>query len=383
LPASGGVTIADLAAELGVTKSTVSRALNGYADISEATRERVRAAAQASGYFASSAARNLKRGRHETIGVVLPVHSGTMAQPFLAEFFDAVSRTLHASGYDLLTATARSREDAMKTHGRLIAARKVDGFILPRTEVTDPRVAFLRKKGVPFITHGRTDQQAHHAWFDIDNVGAFRSVVARLHGLGHKRIAFVGGPASFNFVSQRLEGYRDGLRSAGLTIDDSLTMLGDLDAPAGLESGRRLLALPRPPTAIVCATDAIAVGVIRALAERGLRAGREVSVTGYDDLPLSDFIDPPLTTFSQETAKSGERVAGMLLELIGGARPEDLQELHEAVFIQRASDGKPVLAPEALRGKLDAQHPQRRRKPHEPDKLKKGVAAGDSRPTLS
>lgn len=357
---SGGVTIADLAAELGVTKSTVSRALNGYADISEATRERVRAAARASGYFASSAARNLKRGRHETIGVVLPVHSGTMAQPFLAEFFDAVSRTLHASGYDLLTATARSREDAMRTHERLIAARKVDGFILPRTEVNDARVSFLRERGVPFVTHGRTAQQAHHAWFDIDNVGAFRHVVTHLTQLGHKRIALVGGPAAFNFVSQRIEGYRDGLNAAGLPVDESLIVFGDLDAASGLTDGRKVLDHPRPPSAIVCATDAIAVGVMRALTERRMRAGRDVAVTGYDDLPLAAFLDPPLTTFSQETERSGERVAGMLLELIGGARPEDLQELHEAVFIQRSSDGKRVSGGKARRAKSTINDPQER-----------------------
>ncbi len=353
---AGGVTIADLAAELGVTKSTVSRALNGYPDISEATRERVRALAQANGYLATSAARNLKRGRRETIGVVLPVHSGTMSQPFLAEFFDAVSRTLHASGYDLLTATARSREDALKAHERLIAARKVDGFILPRTEVRDARVGLLRERGVPFVSHGRTAHKAHHAWFDIDNVAAFRMAVAHLAELGHRRVAFVGGPGSFNFASQRLEGYHAGLREAGLPADDSLVISGTLDAPSGLDSGRRLLDLAKPPTAIVCATDAIAVGVMRALTERRLRAGRDVAVTGYDDIPLAAFLDPPLTTFSQEIEKSGERVAGMLLELIAGARPEDLQELHDAVFVRRASDGGPLGKSETAE-RMDAAHP--------------------------
>lgn len=358
---AGGVTIADLAAELGITKSTVSRALNGYPDISEATRERVRALAEANGYLASSAARNLKRGRRETIGVVLPVHSGTMSQPFLAEFFDAVSRTLHASGYDLLTATARSREDVLVAHDRLIAARKVDGFILPRTEVRDARIALLREKGVPFVTHGRSAHQAHHAWFDIDNVAAFQSAVAHLSRLGHRRIGFVGGPESFNFTSQRLEGYRSGMHEAGLSVDEDLVVSGLLDAPSGLQNGHRLLGLAAPPSAIICATDAVAVGVMRALRERGLRAGRDVAVIGYDDVPLAAFLDPPLTTFSQQIIKSGERVAGMLLELISGARPEDLQELHDAVFVRRASDGG-LLAENAKQDaegarNLDAGHP--------------------------
>lgn len=361
---SGGVTIADLAAELGVTKSTVSRALNGYADIAEATRERVRAAAVANGYFASSAARNLKRGRHETIGVVLPVSIGTMAQPFLAEFFDTVSRTLHESGYDLLTSTARSTEDALRTHGRLIAARKVDGFILPRTEVVDPRVTFLREKGVPFVAHGRTAAQAHHAWYDIDNFNAIRQVVGHLAGLGHRRIAFVGGPRRFNFISQRLEGYRVGMDEAGLAVDEASILLDELSPQSGLACARRLLDRAGPPTAVACATDAIAFGVIRALTERGLKAGRDVSVTGYDDTPLGAFIDPPLTTFSQAIAQSGERVARMLLELIGGARPEDLQELHDAVFIRRASDGPPPTNLAAdwapARAIPDAKHPQPR-----------------------
>lgn len=357
---SGGVTIADLAAELGITKGTVSRALNGYSDIAETTRARVRAAAQASGYLASSAARNLKRGRHETIGVVLPMHTGTMAQPFLAEFFESVSRTLHASGFELLTATADSADDALRTHERLIAARKVDGFILPRTEVDDPRVGFLREKGVPFVTHGRTSAQAHHAWFDIDNLGAFRHVVAHLVGLGHRRMAFLGGPARFNFISQRIEGFRAGLTAAGLAADAAPVLLGELSPQSGLDHGRRMLSGHLPPTAVVCATDAIAVGVMRALTERGLRAGRDVSVTGYDDIPLGAFIDPQLTTFSQETARSGERVAGMLLSLIGGARPEDLQEIHDAIFVRRASDGPPISGWSRKAPKPDAKHPEPR-----------------------
>lgn len=360
MAASGGVTIADLAAELGVTKSTVSRALNGYADISEATRARVQAAAAASGYFASGAARNLKRGRRETIGVVLPVQIGTMAHPFLAEFLDAVSRTLHDSGYDLLTATASSPEDSLQTHARLIAARKVDGFILPRTRVSDPRVTLLRDKGAPFITHGRTAAQAHHAWFDLDNERAFRQVVAHLAGLGHARIAFAGGAATFNFISQRIAGFREGMALAGLEVDESAILLGELTPHWGLEAGRRLLAAAAPPTAIVCATDAIAVGAMRALSERGLRAGRDISVTGYDNMPLAAFMDPPLTTFSQHTVESGRRVAEMLLELLGGARPTDLQELHDAVFVRRASDGPPPAAPSSPHRKPDAAHPQAR-----------------------
>lgn len=360
MAASGGVTIADLAAELGVTKSTVSRALNGYTDISEATRERVQAAARASGYFASCAARNLKRGRRETIGVVLPVQIGRLANPFLADFFDAVSRTLHDGGYDLLTSTADSAEDSLRTHERLIAARKVDGFIVPRTQVNDPRVSFLRQKGSPFVTHGRSAAQAHHAWFDIDNVSAFRQVVGHLVGLGHERIAFAGGAARFNFVSQRIEGFRAGLELASLPLDGSQILLGDLTPQSGLAIGRELLDASNPPTAVVCATDAIAIGVMRALSERGLKAGRDVSVTGYDDIPLAAFMDPPLTTFSQQTAMSGRRVAQMMLDLISGARPEDLQELHDAVFIRRASDGSPAAIPPTLRPTGDVLHPQSR-----------------------
>ena len=215
----GSVTIDDVARHVGVAKGTVSRVLNNYTDISEETRKRILNAVQELGYQPSATARNLKRGRQDTLGIVIPVGHGSGADPFLAEFIDGIARALDELGLDLLVTTAHSREHMIESLERLIARRKVDGFIVTRTEVDDPRVAYLQERRFPFVAHGRTRDPSGYAWFDIDNEAAFAEGVRHLYSLGHERIGFLGGSLELNFARQRLEGYRQALEALGVPRD--------------------------------------------------------------------------------------------------------------------------------------------------------------------
>ncbi len=344
----GSVTIEDVARHVGVAKGTVSRVLNNYTDISPATRERILKAVKDLGYHPSSTARSLKRGRQDTLGIVMPVGRGRGADPFLSEFIDGIARALDELDRDLLVTTAHSARHMLETHERLIARRKVDGFILTRTEVDDPRIEFLLSRRFPFVAHGRTSDPKDYAWLDVDNETTFIDGVAHLIGLGHQRIGFIGGPRDLNFACQRRAGYRFGLQQASLPCDPALEVEEPLTEEGGVEGARQLLGLHTPPTALFCVTDALAIGAIRLCRDLGLRVGEDVTVIGYDGLPVGAYMDPPLTTFSQSVQSAGGRIARMLIDVIEGADPAARQELAQAELVRRSSDGPPVKTPEEL-----------------------------------
>lgn len=355
----GSVTIDDVARHVGVAKGTVSRVLNNYTDISEKTRQRILEAVRELGYQPSATARNLKRGRQDTLGIVIPAGQGGGADPFLSEFIDGIARALDELGLDLLITTAHSRAHMIETLKRLIARRKVDGFIITRTEVNDPRIAYLSGVGFPFVAHGRSAVADAHAWFDIDNEKTFADGVRHLYSLGHERIGLIGGSLELNFAQQRRDGYRAGLNALGVPRDPDLETVQALDEKGGFAGARALLGLDNPPTALLCVTDALAIGAIQFCRKYGLAAGGDVTVIGYDGLPFGEYLEPPLTTFSQSAQDAGARVARMLIEVLDGKDPKTLQALAQATLIRRASDGPPAKTPEALatalRSRLETQ----------------------------
>ena len=328
-----------LAQELDLSITTVSRALDGYSDVSARTRERVTKAAAARGYRPNANARRLKTGRSDSIGFLLPMGAGGFSDPFLAELLASIGARLAETDQDLLVCAIPEGEGEIAAIRRLIDGRKVDGVILPRTRWHDARVDFLIDAGVPFVTHGRTSRADDHPWLDIDGEAAFRNATARLIGLGHRRIGLINGPAIFSYARYRRAGFEAAIRFAGLPVDPDLMV----DAGQGPEMGAAelgwLIDRDQPPTALLCATDRIAIGALSALAARGLIPGHDVSVIGYDDLPFAAHTTPPLTTLRQPIAAEGRALVDMLHRRIAGAPVEDLQTLWLATLIPRQTDG--------------------------------------------
>ena len=337
------VTISDVAADLGLAKGTVSRALNGYPDIAPSTRERVRSAARKLGYQPLSHAQAIKTGRARALGLVVQLNEHDAHRPFLADFLAGISFVASGKGWTLTVATADSDAATLATMRRLIDEHKVDGFILPRTLVDDPRSALLKEQEVPFVMFGRTRDSTGCAWYDVRSEDAMADAVHRLATLGHRRIAFVNGGVQYQYSRLRLDGFRRGLAREGLEEDPDLVLSGALAPPAGEAAGDSLLALPRPPTAVVFAVDSAALGLYRAARRRGLRVGRHVSVIGYDGIPDGNHAEPPLSTYAVDIRKAGERLARMLVDRIRGAEPESLRETVPATFIDRGSIGPPDL----------------------------------------
>ena len=342
------VTISDVAAELGMAKGTVSRALNEYPDIAPSTRERVRCVARKLGYQPLSHAQAIKTGRARSLGLVIQLSEHDAHRPFLADFLAGISFVASCESWTLTVATADSEGATLSTMRRLIDEHKVDGFILPRTLIDDSRSALLKDQEIPFVMFGRTRDSTGCAWYDVRSEDAMADAVVRLAGLGHRRIAFVNGGGQYQYSLLRLDGYRWGLARAGIEEDPDLVMSGALTPEAGEASGSSLLALPRPPTAVVFAVDSAALGLYRTARRRGLRIARHLSVIGYDGIPAGSHADPPLSTYAVDIRKAGERLARMLIDRIRGVAPESLRETVQATFVDRGSIGPPELGPDDL-----------------------------------
>lgn len=342
------VSIAQLAQHCGLSEGTVSRALNNYPDIAKKTRERVQNAANELGYRPSSSARRLARGIVETVGFVLPSRGNHLSDPFLSEILDGLAAELAVHDWDLLLAAVPEGHDEIEVMDRLVRSGKVGGFALTRIRRHDPRVEYLKTAGVPFVVHGRTEHHDDYSWLDVDNEKAFVDAVAYLVGLGHEKIALLGGDLSMNYAWLRRQGFIKGLEAANLDVVPEYIIDNVSDEIAARSAMNQLLALPNRPTAIVCITDTVAIGAIHTLQHSGLEAGREISIIGYDGLPMGAAIEPALTTMSQDAHEAGREIGRMLLAQAGSKSNEISQTLWEAKLTLRASANPPVKDPANL-----------------------------------
>lgn len=328
-----------LATALGLSKTTVSRALAGYADVSAKTRARVQEAAREHGYRPNPLAQRLRSGRAAAIGLVIPTDRGAFSDPFFLDLLTSLSGALAGRDLELLVSAADQGEAEMAALRRLIDGKRVDGMVVVRTRWHDARIRYLLDRGVPVVCHGRTREERPYAFVDMDGEAAFRAATARLIGHGHRRIGYVGLSQDFSYSIYQRQGHLAGLRDAGLEVDADLLVEGDAGEAYGEAAAMALLTAPRPPSALLCATDLEAIGTLRALDRLGLVAGRDIAVIGHDDLPAARYTRPPLTTLRQPRAAVGVRLAEMLVALIGGADPAGLREIWQPELIVRESDG--------------------------------------------
>ena len=345
--AAGGrhVNLTEFAGRIGLSISTVSRALNGYHDVSAATRARVIKAAERLGYMPHAVARNLRLGRAEAIGFVLSPPQSSFANFFHSELLSGIDERVHDTSYHLVVTAAKSLADELIILRRMVEQRQVDALILCRTRRYDDRIRYLLSSGVPFATVGRSETEGDYPWLDIDHCAIARRATGRLAGFGHCRIALINTPAIYTYSGDAKRGWRAALAAAGLPATSDLYTEAGPTEHGGQEAARRLLCgRGPPPTGIVCAHDLMALGLLTVMAERGWRAGREISVIGSDNSPLARFTDPPLTTFAASFRKAGQRVADILLRAMAGAKPRELREVWEPELIVRESDG-PVATP--------------------------------------
>ena len=335
-----------IAGRLGVSVTTVSRALGGFPEVAAATRERVLAEARRIDYQPNQLARRLRHGRSEAVGLVLPADPGQFGDPFFLQLLAAVGPALQRRGLDLLVMSARPGPDELRAYRHLVEGRRVDGILLARTRWHDPRIRYLLDCGMPFVAHGRCDETRAYAFVDIDGEAACQAATRRLISFGHRHIGLINASPHYTFAHHRERGWRAALAEAELSAGP--VRHAEPSEEAGFTLMRELLAEHVAPTAVLCATDRLAIGALHAVSQAGLRVGRDISLIGYDDLPMASRTDPPLTTIEQAITRLGPRMVEMLASLLHGADPAGLHEIWPARLVPRASDGPAPRCAEAI-----------------------------------
>ena len=330
----------EFAACIGLSQTTVSRAMSGYPEVKPETRARVLEAAERLGYRPNISAQRLATGRAGAIGIVF--QGGGRFGPHSSEFMGGLSTRLQKDGIDILVSTVETEADEAEAYRRLAASKRVDAVVVHTPKVADARIALLQKLGLPFVVHGRSEAERPFAFLDIDNFGAIATATEHLAGLGHRRIALINGDPANTYARDRDLGYRTALARRSFPVDLALTGHGEFTDENGFRLMQGFLALPAPPTAVIAGSMMSALGAMRAIRIAGLAVGRDVSLIAHDDvfpyLSPENFV-PPVTTTQSPIRAAGERIGDMVLALLRSEMPKALQEVWPVDFRVRGSTG--------------------------------------------
>ncbi|WP_129312241.1 LacI family DNA-binding transcriptional regulator [Streptomyces sp. L2] len=334
--ARGRVTIAEIAREAGVSVATVSKVLNGHAHVADATRQKVEALLESHNYL-----RRRSRPTH-TVGLVDLVLN-ELDSPWAVEVIRGAEETAAQHGSGLVVSAVHGRPADILRWLDNLTRRGSDGVILAVTALTKGQRRKVQDLGVPLVVVdpvGNPDPT-------IPSVGATNwhgglAATQHLIGLGHRRIGIITGPDDVLSARARLDGYRAALESAGIDVDPALEVRGDFHHGTGFDGARHLLALPEPPTAVFASSDLQALGAYDAARSAELQVGRDLSIVGFDDLPIASWASPPLTTVRQPLSDMAAMAARIVMQgvdnvLTGGMRRIELA----TVLVERESTGRP------------------------------------------
>lgn len=336
------VTLKNIADKVGKSVPTVSRALAGFDDISPKTRDYVQAVAKEMGYVPNNFARKLQSQKADAVGLILPgAENLRSSDPFFGLLLSGIIEKTSAAGMDL-SISAASEENELDVYMEHIKSQRVDGFIIVRTHREDKRIELLRKNNFPFVSFGRMENDNDFHFVDEDGTWGIEQIVDHLVQLGHTNLGCIAEPLLFTKSFLRVQGFKNGLKKNNLPFSDENLVVTNYRQRSGREAALRLLDLPDPPTAIVALNDLLAIGAIQAARERGLVVGKNVSITGFDDIVLAEMSTPGLTTLHQPAHKMGTLVAQNLIQQIKNQSIEQSQIVLKPTLVVRDSTGKPV-----------------------------------------
>jgi LacI family transcriptional regulator len=322
------VTLKDIAQAVGKSVAAVSRALNNHDDISQETREYIKRVAREMGYAPTN-----------ILGFILPALSPRDSDPYFSELLAGITNEATKQGFDLLVSTCVPGPEENSTYLRLINSRRVDGVIVARPRWRDNRIALLLEKQFPFVVIGATNLQGDFLTVSDDATEGSRLIVEHLVEQGHEKIALINTSRDLFFSSDYLAGFREAMGKAGLSPNEELLQDCDLTQKDGYRVAQTLLSKPEAPTAIITADDIVALGVMAAVQDQGLEVGNDVVVTGYGDILLAEYSQPPLTTIHRSTYILGQQACQILTARLQGEPIENKDVVFKpSLVIRQSSD---------------------------------------------
>ena len=333
------VTLKDIAEVVGKSVAAVSRALNDYDDISEETRKYIKRVAREMGYSPNPMAQRLQKRATDTLGFILPVFSPKDFDPYFSELLSGIANEATEHGFDLLVTTCAPGQAEEQAYQRLINSRRVDGMIVARLRWEDIRIEFLLQKEFPVVVIGDSNLPDHVPTVSEDTAQGARLAVEHLVEQGHEQIAFVNAPNDLIFSSNYFAGFREAMIKANLPVSQDFLEQSELTQKDGYRAAQTLLSRSETPTAIITADDLVALGVMAAAQDQGFEIGSDLAVTGYGDILLAEYSQPPLTTIYRPTYALGQRACRMLItQLQGKTLAERHLILDSSLVIRQSSD---------------------------------------------
>lgn len=332
-------TLKQVASQARVSYQTVSKVLHGKRQVSKETEARIWDAVRALGYYPDAKAQNLRTQCSRMIGYSWAPLPPDQSNPILDHFLQSMMHAAERAGYHLLPFAHQDNLYEIEPYRELIQTGHVDGFILSSIIYDDPRIAFLQEQNFPFVAFGRSDPNCGFPYVDVDGNAGMRLVTRHLLSRGHRKIAALAWSETSRVGQDRLQGYLDTLEQAGIPPNAAWIARGEGNFAFGRQATLNWLDCPTPerPTAIVALDDLTAIGALQAARERGVRAGVDVAITGFDDTPMAPYVTPPLTSVRQPIGEIGRRVVDMLIGILEGTPSIDSHVLLEPELVIRDS----------------------------------------------
>ena len=333
------VTLKQVAARAGVSYQTVSKVLNKQAKVTRETEERIWRAVRELSYRPNLLARNMRQQRSQLIGYSWEPTPGDQCNPILDKFLQSMSQATEEAGYHLLTFPHHPGSKSLDIYEELIDSNRVDGFVLSSIEYDDPRITFLHEKNFPFVAFGRSNPGQEFMFVDIDGCRGIQKVMEHLLELGHRRIFTLAWPESSRVGQNRFDGYLAAMQDASIYPEAGWIARGEGNYSFGYQATEKWLNAPKKfrPTAIVCMNDFMAIGAMNAIHHQGYRVGEDIAVTGFDDIPLVQYLTPALTSVRQPLWQVGQVAISLLIRRLEGESCENEHILIPPVLIVRQS----------------------------------------------
>ncbi len=333
------IKITDLSKKIGVSVTSISRALNGHSNISVKTKEKIFKAAQKYNYYPNLNARRLASQKPDTIAFITTIDR--KAQDYvLMEFLAGLTIGVKDKPTELIFKFFTNEKDEFNYYQKLIDADLVDKFVFYRIKKNDKRIDFLKKNKINFVTWGRSSTKDNYSWIDLDNEKSIEILMQRLYDFGHRKIGFINVHQSFNYGYQRKKAYEEFHKNKNIKLNTKY-YLESLDhaTVTGISLSKKLLDLKDSPTAIICSLDKYFIGCLQECQRRGLVIAKDISVVGYND--HDNYLSSQNVTYiSHPLAEMGKMAIKMLEQLDQGVKPENLYKLIKPILNKGKSDGK-------------------------------------------